>query len=287
MNSNRRSLLLGPLLALALASGCFISREYVNADLDPASISELVPGITTAREVVEKLGAPAEVVQLGRRSAYRYEHTQQKRAGFSVIVITFINADLQSDRTWVFFDENDLLTPRRHDSDRGRRRVRHALGRSRLKTLSRRLRSWAPALLIWLGASACASVSYERTIVREEVPRQVLTDLPPSGWTLEACLEHLGAPTLVQEHRVHGLVLAWSWVHQRDLGASVSVPVSDNQSVSFSYNDIRSREKGVVLWFDEDWVLESWRHGFLRELLGEAPPPASIEDIEREGDSGD
>jgi hypothetical protein len=110
MNRTRTTSLLALVAMLAFGSGCFISRQYVNAELDPATISQLAPGTTTAREVVERLGAPAEVVQLGRRSAYRYEHTQQKRAGFWAILIFFTNADTQSDRTWVFFDEHDVLT---------------------------------------------------------------------------------------------------------------------------------------------------------------------------------
>lgn len=96
---------------LLLASSCVISREYVNEDLDPARLDELVPGTTTARQVVEILGAPAEVVQLGRRSAYRYEHVQEKLTGLTLVfVVFFLNSDTQSDRLWVFFDETDVLT---------------------------------------------------------------------------------------------------------------------------------------------------------------------------------
>ena len=60
--------------------------------------------------MVAALGAPNEVVQLGRRSAYRYEHTQRKLTGMYLIAVFLINEDNQSDRTWVFFDENDHLT---------------------------------------------------------------------------------------------------------------------------------------------------------------------------------
>ncbi len=98
------------LLAVLLTPGCFLSRTYVNAPIEEASIAQLRPGQTTAAQVVALLGAPTEVVQLGRRSAYRYEHDQQKRAGLFLIVVVFSNNDNQADRTWVFFDENDVLS---------------------------------------------------------------------------------------------------------------------------------------------------------------------------------
>jgi hypothetical protein len=98
------------LLALLLSPACVFSRTQANLPLDTASIGSLVPGQTTAAEVVELLGAPDEVVQLGRRSAYRYEHGQQKFTVLFLVVLSFVNRDSQSDRSWVFFDENDVLT---------------------------------------------------------------------------------------------------------------------------------------------------------------------------------
>jgi len=101
------------LLALALlllAPGCFLSRQQTNEELFPEAVGSLRPGTDTADDVVRLLGAPAEVVQLGRRSAWRYEHILTKRAGLFLLVITFLNEDTKSDRIWVFFDENDRLT---------------------------------------------------------------------------------------------------------------------------------------------------------------------------------
>ncbi len=73
-------------------------------------IKQLVPGQTTAREVVEKLGGPNEVVQLGRRTAYRYDSSTSKSALFSLLLVTFANQDTRQDRLWVFFDEDNNLT---------------------------------------------------------------------------------------------------------------------------------------------------------------------------------
>lgn len=101
------------LLLLALLpwlTGCFVSRSGLNEPLDAELVRLLEPGTTTAREVVEVLGGPNEVVQLGRRSAYRYGATGTKTAIFSLALITLRNEDARQDRLWVFFDESDTLT---------------------------------------------------------------------------------------------------------------------------------------------------------------------------------
>jgi hypothetical protein len=66
--------------------------------------------VTTAREVAELLGAPVEVVQLGKRSAYRYQFTSTKRAGLLLLVVGLYSSDARSDRAWVFFDEDQVLS---------------------------------------------------------------------------------------------------------------------------------------------------------------------------------
>jgi outer membrane protein assembly factor BamE (lipoprotein component of BamABCDE complex) len=98
------------LLAALAAPSCFLSRSTVNEPLRGAEIEKLLPGKTTAAEVTQLLGAPSEVVQLGARTAYRYDFSVRKRGGFSIIVLTFLNEDARSDRIWLFFDEDDLLT---------------------------------------------------------------------------------------------------------------------------------------------------------------------------------
>jgi len=97
------------LLPLLLA-GCLVSRDTKNAPLDQQLVGRLEPGTTTARDVVEMLGAPTEVVQLGHRSAYRYDYTTTKEMGMLAVVVIFTNKDTRSDRLWVFFDENEVMT---------------------------------------------------------------------------------------------------------------------------------------------------------------------------------
>ncbi len=98
------------LVLLALAPACFISRTSVNDPLTPASLEGLQPGTTTAAEVLELLGAPVEVVQLGHRTAYRFDAETTKRAGLWLVVVGFMNDDTRSDRVWVFFNQDDVLT---------------------------------------------------------------------------------------------------------------------------------------------------------------------------------
>jgi hypothetical protein len=93
-----------------LVGGCLLSRETVNVPLKPALLSSIEPGTTPATEVVRPLGAPNEVVQLARRSAYRYEFDRGKRTGLILVLINFYNFDARSDRVWVFFGEDDIVT---------------------------------------------------------------------------------------------------------------------------------------------------------------------------------
>jgi len=104
----------GPLflacVLVLLCPGCLLQRGRINERLDPAAFEGLVPGESTAADVVAALGAPTEVVQLGFRSAYRYEHVKTKEAALFLLVLLLRGTDAQQDRAWVFFDENDVLT---------------------------------------------------------------------------------------------------------------------------------------------------------------------------------
>ena len=73
-----------PALLLCLSlTACGIGRMESNDPIDAEAVRSLTPWRTTAKEVVEKLGAPTEVVQLGKRSAYRYDASSAKSAGES------------------------------------------------------------------------------------------------------------------------------------------------------------------------------------------------------------
>lgn len=98
------------LLLLSVLPACAIARQDTNEPLDATVVQSLRPGTTTAREVTEKLGAPTEVVQLGRRVAYRYDAGNTKSSALILLLFNMIGQDTRSDRLWVFFDENDVLS---------------------------------------------------------------------------------------------------------------------------------------------------------------------------------
>jgi len=86
---------------LLVLPGCFATRSTVNQQLSADAASQIGPG-TSAAEVVELLGAPSDIVQLGHRVAYLYEFQQSKMTGFLATVVGFMNSDTRSDRVWIF-----------------------------------------------------------------------------------------------------------------------------------------------------------------------------------------
>jgi hypothetical protein len=103
-----KSTALACLFLLSLQS-CFLARTGVNEPIDPAVVRSIKPG-TSAKEVVAKMGAPDEVVQLGRRTAYRYSHVVEKGTGSYWVILGLYNEDSRRDMAWFFFDENESLT---------------------------------------------------------------------------------------------------------------------------------------------------------------------------------
>ena len=98
------------ILVLPLVPGCAFGRETTNEPIRASAVAELVPGTSTAADATRLLGAPSEVIQLGSRTAYRYDFTKTKHTGFSIVVLSFYNADPRADRVWLFFDAKDVLT---------------------------------------------------------------------------------------------------------------------------------------------------------------------------------
>jgi len=96
-------------LFLLPLQSCFLSRHAVNQPLN----HEIVGGIkigTAAGEVVTKMGAPDEIVQLGRRTAYRYQFELTKSSTSWWVLLILTNSDSRRDTAWFFFDENQKLS---------------------------------------------------------------------------------------------------------------------------------------------------------------------------------
>ena len=138
-----------------------------------------------------------------------------------------------------------------------------------------------PPVLLALCAS-CVTFSWERESRHAPVPDVAIARLQAGRSDLDQCLAEFGAPLWVWEHVERGspaAALAYGWFDERSLGMRVSVPVSEQFSASFDYDQIDQRMQGLVLFFDEHWKLASWRKGLLRDLTQEARrPPAALEE---------
>lgn len=88
---------------------CFLGRTSTNEPLDHRVVASIKPG-ASAKDVVQKMGAPDDVVQLGRRTAYRYSYSVDKGTGSYWILLGLYNEDTRRDMVWFFFDEKLVLT---------------------------------------------------------------------------------------------------------------------------------------------------------------------------------
>jgi len=98
------------LLLLCALPSCAFARLNDNDPIDAAALGSLTPGTSSAADAVALLGAPTDVVQLGKRSAYRWDAATTKTAITFLFVFNMANQDRRTDRVWLFFDENDRLT---------------------------------------------------------------------------------------------------------------------------------------------------------------------------------
>ena len=138
------------------------------------------------------------------------------------------------------------------------------------------------ALVLLPLCASCVSFTWERESRNSPISQASIARLESGRFGLDECLAELGAPLWVWEDVEDGrpaAALAYGWFDERDFGLRVSVPVTENTSASFDYDQIDSRMKGVVLFFDEDWRLTHLRKGLLRDLTREQRRrPASLEE---------
>jgi hypothetical protein len=143
----------------------------------------------------------------------------------------------------------------------------------------------ASSALVLLLAPGCISFTYERDRRYERLPDGALATLSPGDTPLAECLARLGAPLWAWEDSFDGrpsAALAWGWLDEADWSVTLTVPVSDQSSVSFTWRDIDERMRGAVLFFDAEWRLVGVREGLLRDLYASAGgrPPAWSEELE-------
>jgi hypothetical protein len=137
-------------------------------------------------------------------------------------------------------------------------------------------------LLLAFLCAGCVQFSWNRESRYAPVSPQAIESLDSASSDLESCLQVLGAPLWVLENVENGrqgAVLAYGWFDQASFGLNVSVPVSEAVSASLDLDRIDRRMHGLVLFFDEDWRLSSWRQGLLRDLTRAVRhPPAVLEE---------
>lgn len=97
-------------LCCLITPSCFISRARVNQSINQEAYGRLQPGVSTADDVLRELGAPSDVVQLAKRSAWRYDFTLTKTAALWPVIVVLVNKETRQDRVWAFFDEEGKLT---------------------------------------------------------------------------------------------------------------------------------------------------------------------------------
>lgn len=135
-------------------------------------------------------------------------------------------------------------------------------------------------------STGCLRLNWTRETRYEPVEPAALQQLEQGGLDLERCLALLGAPLWVWEDRGgRGALLAYGWFKEKNVGFNVSAPVSDYYSATFEFDQMDTRMRGLVLFFDADWRLVSSRTGLLRDLTREARrPPADVDLLEAEAE---
>lgn len=136
------------------------------------------------------------------------------------------------------------------------------------------------ALALALCCESCVRVSWSRVDVCRSIAPDLHAEMAPHATTLAQCLDELGAPLFVWEVSDDEYGLAYGWDHHVGWGVNVSVPLTQEISGSFDYEDLDSELNGVVFIFDRDDRLQRKRSGFLRDLVGDNARrrPALIEE---------
>lgn len=132
----------------------------------------------------------------------------------------------------------------------------------------RRLALLAPLL------AGCLSGEYTSRRTFQEPPAH--PGLVPGKDDLSACLGELGAPLQVYENG-EGAVLAWGWSEDRTWGLTLSLPLG-SQRASFTYQRGTTGLEGLVLIFDEAWLLTSIQEGQLSDVLPPSQTRARLVD---------
>jgi outer membrane protein assembly factor BamE (lipoprotein component of BamABCDE complex) len=91
-------------LALSLLTGCSISdRRDGVPNRWQARAAEFRPGVTREKDVLEILGPPSEVIDIGSRTVFYYLLEETHSEALSLILITKAETRVRYDRAIFFF----------------------------------------------------------------------------------------------------------------------------------------------------------------------------------------
>jgi hypothetical protein len=122
------------------------------------------------------------------------------------------------------------------------------------------------AVAICLACSSCVRVQWNRAMFCRGIDSNELTVLRAGESQLNDCLELFGSPLYVWQAGADQYAVAYGWDMDKGWGINVSIPVTQEFSASFDYDDLDRRLYGIVMTFDANDQLQYQRQGFLSEI---------------------
>jgi hypothetical protein len=97
-------------LSLLAGSGCTWSRTRVNDPDFRTKAASVVPGKTTARELIQTLGTPINWVELpGGNHMYAYSYGDSKTEGLTLLVVNILKTNVGLDSAFFLLDDKDVV----------------------------------------------------------------------------------------------------------------------------------------------------------------------------------
>ena len=97
-------------LCLVLAGCAVFGRDKNLHPYDPAALTQIVPGKSTADDVTRLFGPPTQVVKLTGGNAYVYSRSLSKGTGLWLVFVTLVNYDTQYDQVVFFLNPQNVVT---------------------------------------------------------------------------------------------------------------------------------------------------------------------------------
>ncbi len=109
---NRFYIVIASLIIILICAGCFSSGEQkgvLNKWRDP-SLPPMEKGRTTQSEILETLGPPSQIINLGDQSVFYYILEKARGRGAFLLIFNWKDSKVEYDRAIFFFDSDGVLT---------------------------------------------------------------------------------------------------------------------------------------------------------------------------------